>query len=85
MENAQWHDQRYAFSDNMLLVDLGKMMNANIQHPLNDPELFYSYDEGGLLNPKITTKEWPHRPDSYILISAGPDGLYGTGDDITNF
>jgi len=30
-------------------------------------------------------KLWPHRPDSYILISAGADGLYGTSDDITNF
>jgi prepilin-type N-terminal cleavage/methylation domain-containing protein len=28
---------------------------------------------------------WPCRPDSYILISAGVDGLYGTDDDITNF
>ncbi len=28
---------------------------------------------------------WPHRPDSYILISAGADGLYGTRDDIRNF
>jgi prepilin-type N-terminal cleavage/methylation domain-containing protein len=32
-----------------------------------------------------TGKAWPHRPDSYILISAGLDGLYGTSDDITNF
>lgn len=30
-------------------------------------------------------KPWPYRPDSYILISAGADGLYGTNDDITNF
>jgi prepilin-type N-terminal cleavage/methylation domain-containing protein len=29
--------------------------------------------------------KWPCRPDSYILISAGADGLYGTDDDITNF
>jgi prepilin-type N-terminal cleavage/methylation domain-containing protein len=29
--------------------------------------------------------KWPYRPDSYILISAGIDGLYGTADDITNF
>jgi type II secretory pathway pseudopilin PulG len=27
----------------------------------------------------------PHKPDSYLLISAGNDGLYGTDDDITNF
>ncbi|GAH76853.1 unnamed protein product, partial [marine sediment metagenome] len=30
-------------------------------------------------------RPWPYRPDSYILISAGVDGLYGTNDDITNF
>jgi len=28
---------------------------------------------------------WPHRPDSYILVTAGADGIYGTSDDICNF
>lgn len=28
---------------------------------------------------------WPHRPDSFILISAGKDGLYGNTDDVKNF
>ena len=28
---------------------------------------------------------WPYNADSLILISAGKDGEYGTGDDITNF
>jgi prepilin-type N-terminal cleavage/methylation domain-containing protein len=32
-----------------------------------------------------TGRRWPYRPDSYILISAGVDGLYGTNDDICNF
>lgn len=27
----------------------------------------------------------PHQKDGYILISAGPDRVYGTRDDITNF
>jgi type II secretory pathway pseudopilin PulG len=27
----------------------------------------------------------PRTVDQYILISAGPDGIYGTGDDITSF
>jgi prepilin-type N-terminal cleavage/methylation domain-containing protein len=27
----------------------------------------------------------PSRKDSYILISPGKDGLFGTGDDVTNF
>ncbi len=29
--------------------------------------------------------EGPHRIDSFILISAGPDQLYGTMDDVANF
>jgi prepilin-type N-terminal cleavage/methylation domain-containing protein len=36
-------------------------------------------------DPKITAKPMPQRPDSYLLISAGADGLYGTADDVTNF
>jgi type II secretory pathway pseudopilin PulG len=32
-----------------------------------------------------TTSGRPYRPDSYILISAGYDGTYGTDDDIFNF
>ena len=27
----------------------------------------------------------PHNPDTFILISAGFDGLYGTEDDVANF
>ena len=32
-----------------------------------------------------TSRVWPVRADSYILISAGPDGIYGTSDDMKNF
>jgi len=31
------------------------------------------------------TPPWPYNQDSYILISAGFDGLYGTPDDVFNF
>ena len=55
------------------------------QEGLLDTMFFYSSQEGGLINPKVPGGFWPYRADSYILISAGPDGLYGTGDDITNF
>lgn len=27
----------------------------------------------------------PHNPNTFLLISAGADGVYGTGDDIANF
>lgn len=30
-------------------------------------------------------KIWPYKPDRFILISAGKDGLYGTTDDVRNF
>lgn len=35
-----------------------------------------------LTNPR---NDVPHQKDAYILISAGPDRIYGTEDDITNF
>lgn len=36
-------------------------------------------------NDKVTTASRPYRSDTYILISAGWDGEYGTPDDICNF
>ena len=37
------------------------------------------------MNDKVTTASIPYREDTYILISAGWDGEYGTPDDICNF
>ncbi|MHC4479037.1 MAG: hypothetical protein ACYTEL_25715, partial [Planctomycetota bacterium] len=54
------------------------------QHPLaTTPKLFYQKT----VNPNITMLEGnrPYRADSYILLSAGFDGLYGTDDDVFNF
>ncbi len=56
----------------------------------DDYKPFYDFDEvGGIKDSQITVAMnptgWPHRPDSYILISAGEDGEYGTRDDIRNF
>jgi hypothetical protein len=50
-------------------------------NPLVSSTFFYEY----IRDPKVTATPWPSRPDSYILISAGADGLYGTKDDICNF
>ena len=81
----------YNAYDNFALVALAKMTDntGTIYHPLYDDgnlDKLYEFDyNGGIKDPKITTKPWPHRPDSYILISAGADGLYGTSDDIRNF
>jgi hypothetical protein len=61
---------------------LGRISDG-MQHNLNTQSAFIQY----IMDPKASTdvRPWPYRPDSYILISAGADGLYGTGDDITNF
>jgi prepilin-type N-terminal cleavage/methylation domain-containing protein len=46
-----------------------------------DPTIFYTETR----NEKVTTGTKSHMADSYILMSAGFDGEYGTSDDIFNF
>jgi len=86
----------YNSYDNYYLAGFGRMtvppaqrVWPGNQHPLgSDLEHLYKFDyEGGIRDPKIPSamRPWPYRPDSYILISAGMDGLYGTSDDIRNF
>ena len=46
------------------------------------------YDRGLFeqnMQPDGSGKVWPHRPDTFLIISAGKDGLYGTSDDVANF
>jgi hypothetical protein len=38
-----------------------------------------------IIDPKAKARPTPVQKDSYLLISAGPDSRYGTGDDITNW
>ena len=53
--------------------------------PRNQLASTITFFENYIADPKITARRWPYRPDSYLLISAGADGLYGTPDDICNF
>jgi len=82
----------YDYTDNMRLInEVKEDIQFPSSHPLldgipgppplNGLEFFYQY----ISDPKVTSTPWPYRPDSYILISAGADGRYGTADDITNF
>jgi len=74
----------YNALDNDALVTIKQNVDGKI-HPLADQSGQYQYFYNYIMDPKITARPWPYRPDSYILISAGADGLYGTGDDICNF
>jgi prepilin-type N-terminal cleavage/methylation domain-containing protein len=74
----------YVAQDNDPLVYTKELASAREQplgRPANSYEYFYNY----IRDPKIEAIPQPYRPDSYILISAGSDGIYGTSDDIKNF
>jgi type II secretory pathway pseudopilin PulG len=80
----------YNYFDNLGLLQLGKPWVSGSptlpdkQHSLYDggsPDRFYELTKSH----KITTAVRPYRADSYILLSAGADGEYGTSDDIFNF
>ena len=71
----------YDYRDNLALIHLGVPGNPNTVHPFANPKRFYLNTR----NDKVSSTSRPWRADSYILISAGYDGLYGTADDICNF
>ncbi len=88
-------DRIYNSDANIYLIRLGVLpdLKPTDWHPLVDPAgsgRFFYEEDYKIVDPKASASMaadayWPYRPDSYILISAGADGLYGTGDDITNF
>ena len=80
----------YNYFDNQQLLLLGKPWDqgatSSIPHRLAVEKgtagvRFYMNTK----NDKVTTASRPYRADTYILISAGWDGEYGTPDDICNF
>ncbi len=85
----------YNFDDNQNLIDMGMPWDTGPAHRLasggttSDGEALagiypkYFYDM--IRDKKIDSGDRPYRADSYILISAGFDGEYGTKDDICNF
>jgi hypothetical protein len=89
IDNINPANRIYNISDNDALISLRRLADRDKplalrkQHKLEDFNWFYEY----IRDQKIpaTQRPWPYRPDSYILISAGADGEYGTDDDIRNF
>jgi type II secretory pathway pseudopilin PulG len=73
----------YNYTDNAKLIELGlPPSGTSTDHPLSVPRKFYEITKDNRIN---IAAGRPYRPDSYILISAGFDGVYGTDDDIFNF
>lgn len=72
----------YSYWDNHELVELPMLWGA---HPMyaadGKSKPFYRNTR----DPSVTVMDKPQNPQSFILISAGFDGLYGTRDDVFNF
>jgi len=81
----------YNFNDNFPLIQVADSADGTLpgDHPLATLGGMYFYNPRyKIIDQKIlsaTARPWPYRPDSYLLISAGMDGRYGTEDDICNF
>ena len=69
----------YEYNDNKVLTNAWPTPNWT-SHKMT-PEIFYS----DTLNPNFPDPPRPYRSESFILLSAGPDGRYGTSDDVYNF
>ncbi len=85
-----YDDDIFFYTDNETVLELGSAENQAIDHPLygtggvNDTAALEMFDNM-IINTQVTQIRRPFKAGSYILISAGKDGLYGTPDDITNF
>ncbi len=79
----------YNYWDNGYLLSLGKVTDATKPHNLvtsnSDGSKFYSFITDSMIWNSTLPLKRPVKSDSFILISAGPDGTYGTKDDICNF
>ncbi|MGD0785788.1 MAG: type II secretion system protein [Sedimentisphaerales bacterium] len=86
----------YNSIDNEELIACGQLKNPNAFHNFDYinrasfPKPDGSHDGRwwfykAITDRKITTQSRPYNMTSYILVSAGADGIYGTKDDIYNF
>ena len=80
-DNPDNPENIYRYTDNQALIALGVPGEPNQVHPLSDPKCFYRNTRDSR-NKKYTG---PFRRDTFIVISAGEDGFYGTKDDVCNF
>jgi prepilin-type N-terminal cleavage/methylation domain-containing protein len=78
-------DDIYYYPDNQNLLELGMADGSGMKHVLGDLTDDHLDFENMILNEQVTSVYRPYKADSYILISAGKDAMYGTPDDMFNF
>jgi type II secretory pathway pseudopilin PulG len=82
-------DNIYNYLDNHTFLGMGVPPSGSATHPLYaggtvTGQVFYENTLNKTLEEESGISR-PHNKDSYILISAGWDGIYGTRDDVYNF
>jgi len=83
-------DDIYEFNDNINLLALNVPEDNTLTHPLLDEAIADDLldFEDIIVNQQVEQAagiKRPYRADSYFLLSAGKDGLFGTADDVFNF
>jgi len=81
-DSSRFPQTIFDFRDNAEVLALG-LADDRSNHDLDNSAKF---DEA-IINTQINIQDIPvpYRAQSFILLSAGKDGIYGTGDDIFNF
>ena len=68
----------YDVRDNEQIISAPVPFDSSLSHSIAN---FYEQTA----NPNFASPARPYRAETFILQSAGPDGLYGNGDDMFNF
>ena len=71
-------DWIYNYDDNADVIDLGTIKDQAVVHDMDADNFYLSISD---LNAPVDS---PMNENTFILISAGYDGIYGTKDDVTN-
>jgi prepilin-type N-terminal cleavage/methylation domain-containing protein len=79
-------DRIYDYGDNEYLIGLKTVKDGKPHSDFTEKTgttNFLTYIDDPMAS--TSSRKRPVKPDSFLLISAGPDGLYGNKDDICNF
>lgn len=83
--SSDWTNNTYnvndAYRDGNGIISLGGTHPMQTDTADGNAEWFYA----AIQNPNFTAPARPFRSESFLIQSAGPDGLYGTEDDMFNF
>ena len=74
------NDDVYTYTDNSDLINLG-IAETGEPHLITTPAEF----DDVIINDQVDIASVPYKAQSFILMSAGKDGIFGNSDDIYNF